>query len=155
MSRQALANRAKSETDNFSRDLHGQTPFEDTMVKALRITATALFMGLIASPVINAADDFKEKVWPILEKSCVDCHGEKKQKGKFRIDSREALMKGGESGESSVVEGSPEKSVLIKMIDRTHEDEDMHMPPKVDKKLTPEQVKIISDWIKAGLPWSK
>jgi mono/diheme cytochrome c family protein len=125
------------------------------MVKALRITATALLMGLIASPFINAADAFKEKVWPILEKSCIECHGEKKQKGKFRIDSREALLKGGESGKSSVVEGSPEKSDLIKMIDRTHSDEDFHMPPKVEKKLTPEQVKVIAEWIKAGLPWSK
>jgi len=128
------------------------------MVKALRITATALFLGLIVSPIVNAADGaalFKEKVWPILEKSCIECHGEKKQKGKFRLDSREALLKGGESGKSSVVEGDPEKSDLIKMIARTHTDEDMHMPPKVEKKLSPEQVKIISEWIKAGLPWGK
>ena len=128
------------------------------MVKALRNTATALILGLIASPAMHAVDGetfFKEKVWPILKTSCVDCHGEKKQKGDMRVDSREALLKGGESGKSSVVEGSPEKSDLIKMIDRTFSDEDLHMPPKVDKKLSPEQVKIIEEWIKMGLPWAK
>jgi hypothetical protein len=127
------------------------------MVKVLQRTAIALLMGLIASPVVSAADDaafFKEKVWPIIEKSCTECHGEKKQKGKLRLDSREAWLKGGDEG-IKPVPGSPEKSDVIKMIKWTYDDEDYFMPPKKEKKLSAEQVAIIEEWIKRGMPWAK
>jgi mono/diheme cytochrome c family protein len=127
------------------------------MINLLRASATALLIGACATPALHAADDaafFTDSVWPIIQQSCVDCHGEKKQKSKLRLDSREGWLKGGSHG-VSVVEGDPSKSDVIKMISRTHEDADYHMPPKKDKALTPEQVKIIEEWIKKGLPWGK
>lgn len=128
------------------------------MFNVLRASAAALLLGAFVAPSLTAADaaaaNFKEKVWPIIEKSCVDCHGEKKQKGKLRLDTREGWMKGGGDGKI-VEEGHPEKSGVMESIKWEAKDEDKNMPPKKEKKLSAEQVKIIEEWIKAGLPWPK
>ena len=127
------------------------------MANVLRLSAATLLLGaLIAPATATAADDgatFKA-AWPIIENSCVGCHGEKKQKGKLRLDSREAWLKGGGDGKI-VEEGHPEKSNVMEAIKWEAKDEDKNMPPKKDKKLSADQVKIIEAWIKAGLPWSK
>ena len=106
---------------------------------------------------LNAAVDeafFKAKVWPIIETSCTGCHGEKKQKGKLRLDSKEAWLKGWEDGK--IVEpGHPEKSEVMTAIKREMKDADQNMPPKKDKALSAEQVAIIEEWIKGGMPWGK
>src|SRR6266700_559910 len=57
---------------------------------------------------VTYATDIK----PILDKSCIKCHGSEKQKGKLRLDSLEAVLKGGEDGK--VVEpGKSEESILV------------------------------------------
>ncbi len=128
------------------------------MLNVVRASAAALLLGAFAAPSLIAADAgeaaFKEKVWPIIEKSCTGCHGAEKQKGKLRLDTKEAWLKGGENGK--IVEaGHPEKSSVVKSIKWEADDPDMNMPPKKDKKLTADQVKIIEEWIKAGMPWGK
>lgn len=111
----------------------------------------------VAAGSLNAAVDeafFKAKVWPIIETSCTGCHGEKKQKGKLRLDSKEAWLKGWEDGK--IVEpGHPEKSEVMTAIKREMKDADQNMPPKKDKALSAEQVAIIAEWIKGGMPWGK
>ena len=48
---------------------------------------------------------FEEKVRPILEARCLKCHGGGgKVKGGFRLDSREAVLKGGDLGPAVVVD---------------------------------------------------
>ena len=42
--------------------------------------------------------DYQSQVRPILKERCFKCHGEKKQKGKLRLDSLERILAGGESG---------------------------------------------------------
>lgn len=129
------------------------------MLNVVRASAAALLLGAFAAPSLIAADAgeaaFKEKVWPIIEASCTGCHGEKKQRGKLRLDSKEAWLKGGENGK--IVEaGHPEKSSVVKSIKWEADDPDMNMPPQKkdkDTKLTADQVKIIEEWIKAGMPW--
>lgn len=49
----------------------------------------------------------------LFEAKCLSCHGPEKQKGQFRIDQRESLLKGGESGVAAVVPGDPAKSGLF------------------------------------------
>src|ERR1043166_6833735 len=44
---------------------------------------------------LTYANDIK----PIFEKSCIKCHGAEKQKGKLRLDSLQAVLKGGEDGQ--------------------------------------------------------
>src|SRR5262245_13536437 len=41
---------------------------------------------------------YAKDIKPIFEKSCTKCHGAEKQKGKLRLDSLEAALKGGEDG---------------------------------------------------------
>jgi hypothetical protein len=127
------------------------------MLNVVRVSAAALLIGAFAAPSLTAADETFAKAWPIIEKSCVNCHGAEKQKGKLRLDSKEAWLKGGENGKM-VEPGAPEKSDVVKMIKYTFDDSDYHMPPPKkgkETKLSADQVKIIEEWIKAGMPWDK
>ena len=86
----------------------------------------------------------------IFAHSCTNCHGEAKQKGDLRLDSKEAILKGGEDG-IVLVPGDPEKSELIRRIKlpRNHKEA---MPSK-GKALTPQEIATIEYWVKQGAPW--
>src|SRR5476651_1017182 len=96
-----------------------------------------------------AGDADVERVRVILETRCLSCHGPEKQKGGLRLDSREALLKGGESGPAAV-SGDPEHSLILQAV--RHSAGDLKMPPK--EKLLPDQIEILSQWVKSGLGWS-
>jgi len=89
---------------------------------------------------------------PIFEKSCTKCHGAEKQKGKLRLDSLEAVLKGSEDGKV-VVAGKSAESVLIHNVAHVG-DEDMFMPPPDNKDkippLTKEQIGLVRAWIDQG-----
>jgi hypothetical protein len=95
---------------------------------------------------------YDKDIKPMLEKSCLKCHGPEKPKSKYRVDSREALIKGGESEEAAVVPGKSEKSpIVLQVADLV---EDMEMPP-LDKRerypaLTKEQIGVLRAWIDQG-----
>jgi mono/diheme cytochrome c family protein len=118
--------------------------------------ATLLVGALGATASASAAEDgkelFKTKIWPVLESSCTGCHGDKKQKGKLRLDSEEAFKKGGKEGVIFVA-GKPADSKIIAAIKRG--DDDTKMPPKDEKKLSAEQVADFEKWISLGAPWAK
>ena len=91
---------------------------------------------------------FDKDIKPLFEKSCFKCHGAEKQKGKLRVDSLEATLKGGENG-ASVVKGDSLKSSLIVSISGL--DPDTVMPPEgKGQPLTKEQVGIVRAWIDQG-----
>jgi hypothetical protein len=92
---------------------------------------------------------FEAKIRPVLVERCYSCHSaeSKKLKGDLYVDSREGLLKGGETG-PSVVPGDPDKSLLIKAI--RYKDDELKMPPK--GKLTPEVVADFEAWVKRGAP---
>src|SRR5690242_17085139 len=73
---------------------------------------------------------FSKDIQPILEASCVKCHGRGREKGTFRIDTRDTLLKGGESG-PAVVPGKSQESLLIEMVSGL--DPDNIMPKKGSK----------------------
>ena len=101
---------------------------------------------------VQAADATLEKrAIAILERACAECHSHaaKKMKGGLALDSRAALIEGGDSG-AAMVPGEKEKSLLVKAIRYT--DEDLEMPPK-GKRLPAEDVATLEEWIKAGAPW--
>jgi hypothetical protein len=103
-----------------------------------------------AARTARCADEefFESKVRPILVERCQTCHGEKKQKSGLRLDSHEAVLKGGEGG-LVLVPGHPEKSRLIEAIHWGNED--LKMPPK--EKLKPAEIAVLEDWVKRGAPW--
>ncbi|MEO6741712.1 MAG: c-type cytochrome domain-containing protein, partial [Chthoniobacteraceae bacterium] len=113
-----------------------------------------LIVALIGTHPVCADDsvDFVRDIQPILREACVQCHGPEKQKGKLRLDTREALFKGGEDSKS-VEPGSPEKSDLFRRIMLPEDDDDV-MPPKGNvAHLTPAQIEKVKRWIAAGAKW--
>ena len=103
-----------------------------------------------ADPKPDAAqvEFFEKQVRPLLAEHCSECHGPDKQRGGLRLDSRGALLEGGDTG-PAVVPGNPDKSLLVKAVGYT--DPDLRMPPKT--KLTAGQVAVLTSWVKTGAPW--
>lgn len=96
--------------------------------------------------------DFSGEIKPILESVCVQCHGPEKQKGKLRLDSREAWLKGGENGPVFKA-GHPEESDFFQRVTLA-EDQDDVMPPKGKADhLTPAQIDLVKRWITEGGEW--
>ena len=94
--------------------------------------------------------DFAKDIQPILEKSCLECHGPEKQKGKLRLDSQAALSLGGKDG-AVLVPGKADKSDLFRRITLPAGNDDV-MPNKGDL-LTKAQTDLIRDWINQGAAW--
>src|SRR5258708_7951991 len=69
---------------------------------------------------------FEKRVRPLLVENCLSCHGDKKQEGGLRLDSRAAALKGGDSG-AVILPGKPDDSPLIEAIAY---DGALKMPPK-------------------------
>ena len=95
------------------------------------------------------AIDFTRDIKPILETSCLKCHGQGKDKGGFRIDTRELLVKSGDSG-PAVLAGKSAESYLIELVSGL--DPDNVMPAK-GSKLTATQVGLLRAWIDQGMKW--
>jgi hypothetical protein len=93
---------------------------------------------------------FEKKIRPLFVEHCYKCHSRdaEKLKGGLLLDSREGVLKGGESG-PAIVSGDPEKSLLIKAVRYT--DEDLQMPPK-NQKLPDSQIADLVAWVKMGAP---
>jgi len=94
--------------------------------------------------------DFARDIQPILQKSCVECHGPEKPKAKLRLDSREAALKGGKDG-VVIVPGKADESDLYRRITLPADNDDV-MPNKGDL-LTKAQTDLIRDWINQGAEW--
>ncbi len=115
---------------------------------------------LIASTIAfaradSAGDEFFEKrVRPLFIEHCAKCHSAdaEKIKGGLRLDSREAILKGGDTG-AALTPGEPEKSLLIQAV--RYADKDLKMPPPkdgVDRKLSDAQIADLAAWVKMGAP---
>ncbi|HEX7899611.1 MAG TPA: DUF1549 domain-containing protein [Planctomycetota bacterium] len=92
---------------------------------------------------------FETKIRPLLAERCYSCHSRaaNKRKGGLWLDSREAILKGGDSGPSALP-GDPEKSPLVRAIRYA---DDFKMPPK--GKLPDAAIADVAAWIRDGLPW--
>jgi hypothetical protein len=92
-------------------------------------------------------DFFERRVRPILVDRCVKCHGAKKQESGLRLDSRVAILKGGDSGPAARAK-SPDMSLLIEAVRGS---DDLKMPP--DGRLKPAEVDALVRWVQLGIPW--
>ena len=93
------------------------------------------------------AEFFEVRIRPILAGHCYSCHGPNKQQSGLRLDSREGLLKGADSG-PVVVPGRPEESPLI---DAIRHDAPIKMPPK--SKLSAQAIVDLTTWVRMGVPW--
>lgn len=93
---------------------------------------------------------FEEHIRPLLIKHCYECHSTDapELKGGLYVDSREGLLKGGDSGSAVDLE-DPEHSLLLESVRW----ESLEMPP--DGKLKPDQVEVLRRWVELGAPWPR
>ncbi|TXT30545.1 MAG: hypothetical protein FD138_2269, partial [Planctomycetota bacterium] len=91
---------------------------------------------------------FETNVRPVLAEHCLKCHGSKKQWAGLRLDSREALLRGGDSG-AAIVPGKPNESLLIRAV--RQDDEKLKMPE--DGKLADRQIADLVRWVEMGAPF--
>jgi mono/diheme cytochrome c family protein len=104
----------------------------------------------VAQAKSTPGDDFFEnKVRPVLATQCGSCHQERASGG-LSLSSREALLKGGDSG-PAIVAGDPEKSLLLTAV---HQTGSLKMP-KAGSKLSAADIETLAEWVKMGAPWPK
>jgi hypothetical protein len=120
----------------------------------LRIAAIlALVVPLPASasePDSKQIEFFEKKIRPALVEHCYKCHSadaekEKKLRGGLRLDTKDGLLKGGDTG-AAVVPGKPKDGTLLRALHYT--DPDMQMPPK--GKLPDGVIEDFERWIAGG-----
>jgi len=116
------------------------------------LTAKMADLSAKLPPAVKAKVSYKKDIKPLIEKSCLNCHGPKKRpKGKFRIDTRELALKGGYEG-VAIIPGKSEKSPLIYYMN--YQVVDYEMPPEGKKdypKLNREQIGLMRAWIDQGV----
>lgn len=127
--------------------------------RPIRSVIALVVFGLFG-PFLRAAGDasgdraaleyFEQKVRPLLVDKCLSCHSTAsgKQKGGLLLDSREAILRGGESGPAAK-EGDADASLLYRAV--TYHEPDLQMPPK--EKLLVKDVEVLRAWIASGLPF--
>lgn len=115
--------------------------------EAVKIDASKLPPAASKQGVTYASD-----IKPIFDHSCIKCHGESRQKGKLRLDSLAAVLKGGQDGK--VVEpGNSAGSMLVANVAHLGDEDDFMPPPDNKDKIPPltkEQIGLIRAWIDQG-----
>ncbi|HVK11716.1 MAG TPA: PSD1 and planctomycete cytochrome C domain-containing protein [Gemmataceae bacterium] len=114
-----------------------------------RLSCLATVLVAASAPAADpTADEFFEaSVRPVLVEACGKCHGPAKQHGGLRLDSRAAVLSGGDHG-PAIVPGKPADSRLIAAVRRAGE---LKMPP--DKPLADKHVAALVRWVELGAPW--
>src|SRR5689334_12187861 len=99
--------------------------------------------------------DFSRQIRPILSENCFACHGpdEKQRKAKLRLDTKEGAFGKLRHGGFALVPGKPTESRLLDRI-TAHDPSDIMPPAKTGKKLTPEQIALVKQWVAQGAKWS-
>jgi hypothetical protein len=108
-------------------------------------------------PKQEQAIDFAQQIKPLLERSCARCHSGDRPRGHFRLDSRDAILRGGQSGAAAIVPGHSARSPLIDYVSgKVPESE---MPPRAVRQrfpgLTMDEVALLRAWIDQGAEWPK
>src|SRR5664280_359901 len=103
-------------------------------------------------PSFPGAVDFQKDVRPILEQSCLRCHGPERPKSHFRLDNRESALKGGDNNHDDIVPVDSRHSRLIQYVAGLVEDVQMPPPGKAPP-LTPGQIGVLRTWIDQGANW--
>ncbi len=102
-----------------------------------------------AQPSTQGISFFEEKIRPVLEEKCYNCHQTgRKMKGGLAVDSLPALLNGGDSG-PAIVPGDATQSLLHLAV--SHEDADYAMPPR--EQLPVAVVNDFKAWIEMGAPF--
>ena len=122
----------------------------------LSLFTMACVAPLGAAPVsksdVAGLEFFERNIRPLLADRCYECHSaaQSASKGGLRLDSREAVLRGGDNG-SAVVPANLAKSLLVKAV--RYDDPDLAMPPKKKGgRLTDAQIALLERWVEMGAP---
>jgi mono/diheme cytochrome c family protein len=108
-----------------------------------------LLAGALSLAAAQASRDPASEAHKLLSDRCVSCHGPEKQKGGLRLDSREGLLAGGDSG-AAIVLSNATASLLYSNVAGLNPDS--VMPPK-GERLTTNEVALLVAWLNSGAPW--
>ena len=122
------------------------------------LTALAIFPTFLLA---ESTPDFAHEIRPILSNHCFKCHGPdqderkggKEGSGGLRLDMEDGA-RADLGGLMAIVPGKPDESELIARIVSKEADELMP-PPKTGKKLTPQEIDLLTRWVKAGGKYTK
>jgi hypothetical protein len=116
-----------------------------------RLSAACIVLLTFLSKTCSAAEsvNFVRDVRPILEKHCYECHSEAEQESGFRLDVKEAALKGGDNHGPDIVPGKASESPLIHFI--TTDKEDEIMPPS--GRLPAMEIETLTRWVNEGAIW--
>lgn len=124
------------------------------MKRNLLILVAVATVGCLGNAAFSQDDRagfefFEAKIRPVLVKHCYECHSKDsgKARGGLRVDTRDALLRGGDTG-PAVVPKSLDKSLLLQAI--LYEQLNYQMPPK--GKLSAETIADFRRWILMGAP---
>ena len=120
-----------------------------TLSIAVALFALSVFPLVAAEPQHEAAGDefFERKIRPLFAQHCYSCHGRGEKKGGLNLESREAMLAGGESGPVALP-GKPDESLLIEAVKYAS---DLQMPP--NGKLAQGEIEALKHWLALGAPW--
>jgi uncharacterized membrane protein/mono/diheme cytochrome c family protein len=96
---------------------------------------------------------YRDIIRPIFEQKCVSCHNPDKLKGELILSDPESIKKGGKSGKL-YVPGNPAMSLLLQRVHLPVEDK-KHMPPSGKAQLTPEEVILLTLWVKQNSDFNR
>src|SRR2546421_3027187 len=130
----------------------GNGTSERLFMKRLSMIVAGIALAANWASSAETKVDFTKQIQPILQQNCIKCHGPDKQKGKLRLDSKEAAFKGGKDG-VILTAGNADKSEIYRRITLPKGDDDI-MPSEGDP-LTKAQTDLIRDWITQGAVWSE
>lgn len=114
------------------------------------LAVAAVVLGGPALHAQEASIDFAKDIQPILEFNCVSCHNADEAKGGLRLDTRDALLKGGDGG-AAFLSGKPDESLIVELVSLEKDDADI-MPPK-GRPLHGHEIDKLKKWIASGAPW--
>ena len=115
------------------------------------IPAAFLSLPIFSSAAAEPAGvDFARDVKPILERSCLKCHGKDRQQGGLRFDHKDGALVSGDSGKKAIVPGRVDQSELVRRVEAAAPDE--RMPFKAEP-LRPEEREVLRAWIEDGASW--
>ena len=115
-------------------------------IRNLTNLALAIALLLNFAGLTGASDVDFEKANTVLTKYCAGCHNSDEANGDFSLESFDAILKGGESG-NSLTPGSAASSRLVQMMLSRLEPK---MPPEDEAQPTQDEIQIVMDWIDAG-----
>jgi len=137
-------------------------PMDSAAYATHLIALSSLESSEPADEPLIPADEPKmpQDVAALLSAHCIRCHGPKKQKSDYRMDTMSSAFTAGDIASfmetQPITPGQPEESLLVTFIAATEEDpenEVFPMPPDERDRFTHDQITLIREWVAAGAPW--